>query len=156
VAKIFLEGINDMQKIILFLITLFISLPTTARPADPANISASNIALFKQINHLCDKPSFPASQACAEKLQARYEQEGKFRGTARYAAVHYKNLTHEQLLSALKELSALRKKARDLSDALMDPVEGELTEDKYTAEMDWVAAELNGRGHKVPRSLVNK
>jgi hypothetical protein len=133
------------------IIGLLFSLTSFARSVDPVNISAENMALIKAINQQCDKNTISESQACFKKLNDSYVLEGKFRGTSRYAETHYKKLAEKALYAKLDELKQLRKKARDLSDAMMDRVEGELTDDNYDAEIHWIVGELKLRGLSVPR-----
>jgi hypothetical protein len=133
------------MKILFLIAGLFMTSTVLARPVDPINIDANNIAVLKEINARCDQRSFVESQECFKKAQAQAELEGKFRGTIRYAEVHYKKLTDKELHALSEKLIELRKKSRELGDAMMDLVEGELTQDKYDTEIEWIKNELKSR-----------
>jgi hypothetical protein len=135
----------------LLILSVLFSCSAFAASVDLVNISETNIALEKEINKNCDRNSINESQECSKKLHDRYMLEGKFRGTTRYAETHYKKLNDKGLYNLLSQLKQLRKKARDLSDAMMDRVDGELTDDKYDAEIQWIIGEMKARKLSVPR-----
>ncbi|MFU8797691.1 MAG: hypothetical protein ACNA7Y_03220 [Gammaproteobacteria bacterium] len=140
------------MKKLYFIIISLAPFVAHASSIDPVNISQGNRELFKNIDEKCEHRSFAETTKCTKKFSAQYELEGKIRGTTRYAATHYKKLSNEALKELATLLITMRTNARDLGDAMMDRVEGELSKDKYEAEIDWIIGELKSRGVSPPRS----
>ena len=78
---------------------------------------------------------------CGNELRAKYEKQGKIRGTKEYCRKNYENLTFSELREIRNGLSQQRRKAR------RNPLEreiGEVTESDFMTEQFWVEEKLSG------------
>jgi hypothetical protein len=107
----------------------------------------------------CDKHKHPmAAVECEAKVRHPFYVEGRIRGTGNYVDLHYGDLPTPELQEKLKELQALKERARPKYDAQFDRVPGEISEEDLASEIRLVQVELGKREmmkYKKNRDFLN-
>lgn len=94
----------------------------------------------------CDKHKNPMVRSdCKEKVRHPFYAEGRVRGIGNYVDLHYVDLPTPELQEKLKELRALKERARPKNDAKFDRAPGEISEEDLASEIRMVQVELGKR-----------
>ena len=139
-----------MRILLILLCVLWMGGPVQAKlkkgpwPSDPelAKVEQELEEKYKP----CEKHKNPMVRSdCQDKARHPFYAEGRVRGVGNYVDLHYVDLPTPELQEKLKELQALKERARPKSDAKYDREPGELSEEKIAEEIRLVQVELGKR-----------
>lgn len=139
-----------MRILLLVLCVMWIGEPIEAKlkkgpwPSDPewAKVEQEMEEKYKT----CDKHKNPMARSdCQAKVRHPFYAEGRVRGIGNYVDLHYVDLPTPELQEKLKELQALKERARPKYDAQFDREPGEISEEDLASEIRLVQVELGKR-----------